>query len=397
MAYKIRDFILSLGFDSTEVDKGLKQIEKKLGNVASKKSIYATKQAKAAKETSKAAAKTTKELAKQNSLERAKLSLEKSIFRLRTMGGDTRGLSNSLRSNDIDKVNAAKIKADQIILESQKNISKEKQRQKAAAERIAKVQENAAKIEKQRVLDTKKAQDLQIREAKELIRLKKQSATVDQQRFQAQRAAMRLQAQLEDKMKDRNISAGTRNAYSASHSGVTGILSGLASAETASEVRDLNNRLGVLRDKANQASAAQRRLNKNLSVGQQAAKGFEDSLRNLGRSYVSVFAVIGGGAAIANTGQTLTGLRATLLGVSGDAKTAAEDFQFVKDTSKELGINLTEATRAYGKMGAAAKSAGLSLEQGREIFLATSELSTAFQLSEADFEGVSRAMSQILS
>lgn len=165
------------------------------------------------------------------------------------------------------------------------------------------------------------------------------------------------------------------------------------STERAKLFRDLGN----LRERADILARSNDKLNRSLTAGAFAAKGFSDSLRNMARSYLSVFAVIAGGGEVIRTGQELVSLRATLLGVSGDAKIAARDFEWLKDVSKSLGINLTEATRSYGKIGAAAKAAGLDMDQGREIFLATSELATAFNLTDADFEGVSRAMGQILS
>lgn len=140
-----------------------------------------------------------------------------------------------------------------------------------------------------------------------------------------------------------------------------------------------------------------RQVNKQFTVTGFVAKGTTDSLKNLARSYVSVFAAMGAAGSITSTAQELTALQVTLLGVSKDAKIAAEDFEFVKQTAKGLGLNLTEATRSYAKLGTAATSAGLSTSQAREMFLATSELATAFNVSEADYEGVSRALSQIMS
>lgn len=168
-------------------------------------------------------------------------------------------------------------------------------------------------------------------------------------------------------------------------------------AKTRKDLEGLRRTYDQLKASQSKVISLNKQLNHQFSVQNFTVKSLTDSTRNLARSHLSVFAAVGAGGAVTSKGQELISLRAALLGVSGDAKVAAEEFEFVKNTSKSLGINLTEATRSYGKLGAAAKSAGLSAEQGKEIFLATSELSTAFGLSEVEYEGISRAMGQILS
>jgi tape measure domain-containing protein len=139
------------------------------------------------------------------------------------------------------------------------------------------------------------------------------------------------------------------------------------------------------------------KLNRKLTAGKFAAKGLSDSLKNLGRSYVSIFAIGAGGVAMGRLGQDLIASQAALLGASGSAEQAAKDFEFLQDSSQHLGVGLKESAAGYAKVGAAARSAGLGVEKARNTFLAAQEVSTAFNLTADDTSGIFRAFSQILS
>lgn len=170
-----------------------------------------------------------------------------------------------------------------------------------------------------------------------------------------------------------------------------------STAKTRKEFALLRSELKDVARSSRAVLKANSAMRRDMKASEFAAASLKDSMRNLSRSYLSLFAVMGATVSFVRTGQELTSLKATLLGVSGTAEGAAQDFEFVSDASKTLGVDLTEATSAYGKLGAAAKSAGLTQADARNAFLATAEMATAFNLSAADMEGVSRAMSQILA
>ena len=168
-------------------------------------------------------------------------------------------------------------------------------------------------------------------------------------------------------------------------------------AKTANDFKQLGKEYDTLKDRTRKVTKATKAMRADMKKSEFAAKSMKDSMRNLARSYLSIYAVGASVVSVVRTGQELMSLKATLLGVSGTAQGAAEDFSFISAASRRLGVDLTEATSAYGKLGAAAKAAGLDNSQARNAFLASAELATAFNLSTSDFEGVSRAMSQILS
>lgn len=151
-------------------------------------------------------------------------------------------------------------------------------------------------------------------------------------------------------------------------------------------------------------AASNKRLNqsldtqaKKMTASKFAADGLRSSVSNLARGYASVFAIMAGGGAALQLGQDLIASKATLLGASGDARQAAEDFEFLQQTSERLGTSLRDSVGGYAKIGAAARSAGLGVSESRNMFLAAQETAAAFQLSADDTAGVQRAFSQILA
>lgn len=138
-------------------------------------------------------------------------------------------------------------------------------------------------------------------------------------------------------------------------------------------------------------------LTKQLNAQKFAANSLGQSLKNLSRSYLSIFAVIAGGVAVFNIGEQLDQTRASLLAVSGDVKQSAKDWEYIRQTALGLGTDLKVSAQGYQQIGVAAKTMGFSTEQAKNIFMAASESARAFNLSTDDQLGVQRAFVQIMS
>lgn len=166
--------------------------------------------------------------------------------------------------------------------------------------------------------------------------------------------------------------------------------SSIASISSRTGLERLNNQIVRLRENVNAASAAMRSQ-------KTVAQSLKSSINNLARSYISVFAAIEGGRAFLQTGSQFDSLNASLLAASGSAEAAAEDFEFIKSTSLNLGVQLNQVADGYRQIGAAGRFSNLTTEQTKEVFLAATESARAFGLS-ADRAGlVYLAFSQILS
>lgn len=159
----------------------------------------------------------------------------------------------------------------------------------------------------------------------------------------------------------------------------------------------LNNEIRKLRENTTAATARTRALTNAMQKQRFVANATKDSIRNLARSYVSVFAAVEVGRFVLNTTAQFDSLRASLLAASGDAETAAKDFEFIKRTSLGLGVQLSSVADGYRQIGAAGRFSNLTTEQTKDVFLAATEASRAFGLSADRTQLVYLAFSQILS
>jgi len=121
------------------------------------------------------------------------------------------------------------------------------------------------------------------------------------------------------------------------------------------------------------------------------------SFKNMGIAAISAYAVISGGKALIESGKRLDSLRASMLAASGDAVTAKKDFEFVRQSAKNLGTDLFTSAKGFQQIGTSMRAAGFDGAGIKDVFLAASEASVAFGLSADDTAGVMKAFSQIAS
>jgi tape measure domain-containing protein len=171
----------------------------------------------------------------------------------------------------------------------------------------------------------------------------------------------------------------------------------IASAKSPRALKALNESMKTTAANTARLTREIDKQNRKLTTGQFAAKGMSDSLKNLSRSYVSVFAIGAAAVGAIRIGQGLIASKAALLGASGSAEQAAKDFSFLEENSARLGVSLSASAQGYARVGAAARSAGVGVEEARNTFLAAQEVSAAFNLTADDSNGIFRAFSQILS
>ena len=425
----ITDFLIKLGFDGEEVKKGVKGLKKEFAPLQATLTKESNRQAKAQK-TKNAGAQ------KENQLASKRLAIQKNISKLKAKGSTegVRSLQDSLRGKDPVKLEAARIRSAEMLHLAEKKITQKENQ--LASKRLA-IQKNISKLKAKgstegvrslqdslRGKDPVKLEAARIRSAEMLhlaekkITQEKAKAAAITARERVARTTARTTARsargqeglevkrmgfndqltgINSKMDRANLTGRNAQAANELKREISKLSAKGGVAKTRKEFALLRREYVSLKNRSDDLLRANREVRKDIKASSFAVKSLSDSVRNLSRSYLSMFAVIGGTVSFVRTGQELTSLKATLLGVSGTSQGAAKDFEFVSAASKSLGIDLTEATSSYGKLGAAAKSAGLSSDDARNAFLAATEVSTAFNLSSSDFEGVSRAMSQILA
>lgn len=122
--------------------------------------------------------------------------------------------------------------------------------------------------------------------------------------------------------------------------------------------------------------------------------GLTDSARNMLRAYASVFALVESTAAINRVGQDFESMRASMLAASTSAEDSQQKLAFVKNEARRLGIDLVAASKAYMQLSIAGKDA-LKQNQLDDLFVSSMEAATAFGMSLDDTKGTFRAFIQI--
>ncbi len=309
----IRDFFLKLGFDSSEVEKGLKKLDKELLGVNKRLTSHAKMQESISKKANMSQAKRNQGLKQQNDL-----------------------------------------------------ISK----QATLAIRAATAQQSA----------DRKAESIRIRQAN-----------------MSTQAGMRVR-DIDNKLTPPTLDLGqTRQKLKSVRDDIIRIQKAMKTATGREEMNTLKNGLQQARQEAGHLTTRMSKLTREMEKQKFVANSLKDSMRNMARSYVSMFAIIGGAGMAGASGQGLVQARTSLLASTGDAKSAGEAFEFVKEQAMNFGIGIQAATKGYSKIAVAAKTAGLSLDQAKEIFLSAAESATAFGLSTEETSGIIKAFSDILS
>ena len=236
--------------------------------------------------------------------------------------------------------------------------------------------------------------------------IKKVAKTQQDADYLAQKRAGKLtaigvsRARLFRSLRRTGVSAGLSGTdeyagYMQRRTEVMGLLK--ANPQTAAEFKAIDNALTRLRDSQMAVIAKNRELNREFRASTFTMNAMRDSARNLARSYVSMFAVIGGGGMAVAAGQELISIKASLLAATGNANDAAQAFEFVRQTSLGMGTELTTSVKSFSQLGIAAKNAGMSMADTQETFTALAEASAAFGMSTVDQERAFRSVVQMLS
>lgn len=81
----------------------------------------------------------------------------------------------------------------------------------------------------------------------------------------------------------------------------------------------------------------------------------------------------------------------------GSTQAANAEFQFVVETTREMGIGLRESARNYARLNAAAANTKTTQGELRQLFRGTAAAASVFNLQAQELEGVMRALEQMMS
>jgi tape measure domain-containing protein len=109
---------------------------------------------------------------------------------------------------------------------------------------------------------------------------------------------------------------------------------------------------------------------------------------------------IGGGLIvreIVNVTAAMEGLQNQLKFASGSAEQGSRDFEYLKNITKEMGLDFKTSADAFAKFSGAARGTILEGQGVRDVFESVGMASTVMQLSAEQSEGAFRALEQMLS
>lgn len=161
------------------------------------------------------------------------------------------------------------------------------------------------------------------------------------------------------------------------------------------------NRLSITQTQA--AAAAQRLANAQAAANRQATQGRSSfsgllgSIRNLTYAYFSLSAAQQIVGKLFSETKTLNTLDIALKQTLGSIQSVTEAKQFLLDITERYGADLLTTSNAYLKFGTAAKQAGVSAQDTRNIFESVTKASSVLGLGAERTSYVFLALEQIMS
>jgi tape measure domain-containing protein len=137
------------------------------------------------------------------------------------------------------------------------------------------------------------------------------------------------------------------------------------------------------------ATGETEKLNGSMGMAQKSASGLKTALAAIGVGL--------GIKEIISTTAAMEGLQNQLNFASGSAEQGARDFNYLRKTSQEMGLDFNVAATAFAKFSGAARGTSIEGQKLRDIFEGVGMASTVMHLTAEQSEGAFRALEQMLS
>lgn len=157
---------------------------------------------------------------------------------------------------------------------------------------------------------------------------------------------------------------------------------------------ELNVKIGA------ETADLERGVNKAKSEIQSASNSIKNDLSEMALSAKNTIAAFVGFEAIKDVIETainFDSLRMSLNATTGSAEKGAESFEYIRQTSERLGLNLQSTAESFKTIAGATMGTKLEGEKARDIFLSVSEAAAVMGLSSEDTKGALLALGQMIS
>lgn len=158
---------------------------------------------------------------------------------------------------------------------------------------------------------------------------------------------------------------------------------------------------GIVDEGADLGAGEVAKLNDEIKGVSRNSAGASQGLQSMAQRYIGIAAlttgVIGLTKALFDAGLVAQKLQSTLSFATGSASNAAQEYQFIRKSVNELGLDLNTSSMSFAKLAAAAQGTKIQGQGVRDIFTAISQASTVMGLSAEESNGALYAISQMIS
>lgn len=149
-------------------------------------------------------------------------------------------------------------------------------------------------------------------------------------------------------------------------------------------------------DKVSKAGPGVNEASKSLDGLEKSTKSAESAIGLLKGAFAGL-TVAALARAFVDTNVEMERFTRGMTAVKGSSELAAQEFEYVKRTAKDLGLDLFSTAKAYTDLSAASKGTALQGADTRLIFEAVAKAMAALGKSSADTEGALVAIQQMMS
>lgn len=171
----------------------------------------------------------------------------------------------------------------------------------------------------------------------------------------------------------------------------------IAGASTTSELSRVNAEMRQFIRYSDQAAREQARITRQVERSSFAARSLNSSMKNMARSYLSVYALGAGGHSLYQNSKEVELMKTGLIMGTGSKQAANKEFIKIRKLADESGMDLGTAVDLYSQISMNAKDTGMNNADKDNLFRGINTMSLGFGLDKTKQKLVAKSFTQMLS
>lgn len=178
---------------------------------------------------------------------------------------------------------------------------------------------------------------------------------------------------------------------------LAGIRQSLDAARNQGDIARLAPRMREFSIATNEAIRHQQSLERQLRRNNFATQSMSNSMANMARSYLSIYAVMGGGRSLYENAKKMEAMQTKLLMGTGSKAEAANEYSYIKGKAQETGTDLLSMTNLYSQMAITGKDTGMGKDKLRKVFEDVTTMQIGYGMSPEQQKLTTKAIIQMMS